>query len=182
MRHILVLWDVEVISPSTPLRSALFLQVINTRPAASWRVSFHLLQSVWDIGVGEKEALWSSATQCLNTGAISMFARPGGRQQVSTPQTPPPPRGGSPRSDSVARRQITSPPPNLWNVALESLWVITNNDPAASVGKGTIDFLSIPKPENMTLASQGWMCHRFWNEISIFGEWLRQFIVQVFAK
>lgn len=81
-------------------------------------------------------------------------------------------RGGSPRSDSVARRQITSPPPNLWNVALESLWVITNNDPAASVGKGTIDFLSIPKPENMTVASQGWMCHRLWNEISIFGEWL----------
>lgn len=113
-----------------------------------------------------------------------MFLRPGGRQQVSTLQMPPPPpmHGGSPRSDSVARRQITSPPPNLWNVALESLWVITNNDPVASAGKGTIDFLGIPKPENMTLASQGWMCHRLWNEISISGEWLRRFIVQVFAK
>lgn len=108
-----------------------------------------------------------------------MFPCPCRRQQVSTLQMPPPPpHGGSPRSDSVARRQITSPPPNLWNVALESLWVITNNDPAASVAKGTIDFLSIPKPENMTLASQGWMCHHLWNEISIFGEWLRQLVIR----
>lgn len=79
-------------------------------------------------------------------------------------------RRGSSRSDSVARRQITSLASNLWNVALESLWVITNNDPVASVGKGTIDFLNIPKPENMTLASQGLMCHRWRDEISIFGE------------
>lgn len=72
----------------------------------------------------------------------------------------------------MARRQITSLPSNLWNVALESLWVIANNDLVASVGKGTIDFLNIPKPENMTLAPQGLMCHRLWNEISIFSKWL----------
>lgn len=90
---------------------------------------------------------------------------------------------GSPRSDSEARRQITSPPSNLWNVAaLESLWVITNNDPVASLGKGTIDFFNVAKAGNMTLASRGLMRHRLWNEISIFGRWLLTVCCQSLCK
>lgn len=76
LKWIPVIWDEKVISPSTPLCSSLFLKVINTGRAVSWKVSFKLhpctLQKV------RRKDFWNYVTWCLNTALLRRSSSSGG--------------------------------------------------------------------------------------------------------